>query len=210
MRRIEFTITLMLFVVLQLGVAVGARADARATEPVTHTEQDTSANVDSAAAPDDSTHIDVSSLLTGHWRAAETEDEKEQRLQAIDEVTEDMGRFKRGKARGRLKERTSPSPGLMIEIEDLNLTIGSGDHEFELELGGAPIEISGSDGKSQVSAYIEGGLLTVVARTDKGQRATTYRTSDAGLLLEVTMTGDKLDTPLKYVTTYTRVDEADQ
>jgi hypothetical protein len=210
MKRIEFTITLMLFVVLQLGVTIGTLANAGSNEQVAEMEQDTSAIADTAKAPHDSTLIDISALWTGHWRAAETEDEKKQRLQAIDEVTEDMGRFKRGKARGRLKKRTTPSPVLMIEIKDSILTIGSEDHKLKFELGGSPIEISGDDGKSQVSAHIEGELLIVVAKTDKGERTTTYRASDAGLSLEVTITGDKLDSPLKYVTTYTRVDEADQ
>jgi len=206
MKRIESLIILMLFVVLQLGITIGTHADAGSTEQVTEAERDTSVIVDTAAAPDDSTHIDVSSLLTGHWRAAETEDEKKQRLQAIEEVTAEMGRFKRGKARGRLKDRTSPAPILMVEIKDSILTIGSEDHKLELQLGGAPIEISGDDGKSQVSAHIEGELLIVVAKTDKGERRTTYRTSDTSLSLEVTMIGDKLDSPLKYVTTYTRVE----
>jgi hypothetical protein len=207
MKRIEFSITLMLFVVLQLGMTIGTRANAGATAQNTEMEQDTSANADTAAAsPQDSTHIIVSSLLTGHWRAAETEDEKKQRLQAIDEVTEDMGRFKRGKARSRLEERTSPSPNLKIDIKDSNLTIASEDHKLEVELGGAPIEISGSDGKSQVSAQIEGELLTIVAIGDQGERRTTYRADETGLAMEVIITSDNLDRPLKYVTTYTRVE----
>jgi hypothetical protein len=207
MKRIEFSVTLMLFVVLQLGVTIGTRANAGSTEQITDMERDTSATADTAAvAPQDSTHIEVSSLLTGHWRAAETADEKKQRLQAIDEVTESLGRFKRGKARGRLKERTSPPPSIAIEVKGSQVAITTGDHQLELELGGSPIEVSGDKETSQVSAKLEEGRLIVTAQGDKGGRTNTYRAEGTGLAMEVTITGEKLDGPLKYATTYARME----
>jgi hypothetical protein len=145
---------------------------------------------------------EASSPVAGHWRAAETEDQKKQRLQAIDDATEGMGRFRRGKARGRLAERTSPPPSLIIEIEGSRVAMGSGDRRLELELGGPPIEVSGNDGKAQLSARMEGERLIVEARGGNGGRTTTYRVDGGRLAMEVTMMGDRLAGPLEYVATY--------
>jgi hypothetical protein len=149
---------------------------------------------------------EASSPLVGHWRAAETEDEKEQRLQAIDEATDDLGRLRRGKARGRLSERTSPPPTLTIEIEGSDLAITSRDRRIELELGGPPIEVAGSEGKVQASAKMEGERLIVVVQGSNGGRTTTYRADGTRLSVEVTMTGAQLAGPVKYVTTYVRTE----
>jgi hypothetical protein len=145
---------------------------------------------------------EASSPVAGRWRAAETEDQKKQRLQAIDDATEGMGRFRRGKARGRLAERTSPPPSLIIEIEGSRVAMGSGDRRLELELGGPPIEVSGDSGKAQLSAKMEGERLIVEARSGNGGRTTTYRAAEGLLSMEVAMKGERLAGPLEYVTTY--------
>ena len=155
---------------------------------------------------DDARAAEASSPLAGQWRAAETAEGKQQRLQAIDEATESMGRFRRGKARGRLAEHTSPPETLTIEVEGSKVRIGSGDRGLELELGGPPIEVEGRQGKARLSARMEGERLIVEARSDGGGRTTTYRADEDRLVMEVTMTGDKLAGPLKYVTTYLRVE----
>jgi hypothetical protein len=149
---------------------------------------------------------EASSPLAGHWRAAETEDEKAQRLQAIDEATESMGRFRRGRARGRLAERTSPPPSLTIELEGSKVTMGSRDRRLELELGAPPIEVSGEAGKAQLSARMEGARLVVEAQSDNGTRTTTYRADEGRLSMEVSMKGERLARPLDYATTYVRVE----
>ena len=149
---------------------------------------------------------EASSPLAGHWRMAETEDEKKQRLQAIDEATERMGRFRRGKARSRLSERTAPRDFILIEVEGSKVTIGSEDRQLELELGGPPIEVSGNDGKAQLSARMEGERLIVEARSGNGGRTTEYRAAEGLLSMEVAMKGERLAGPLEYVTTYVPAD----
>jgi pimeloyl-ACP methyl ester carboxylesterase len=147
-----------------------------------------------------------SSPLAGHWLSAETADEKKQRQQAIDEATDGLGRFMRGRARDRLFERTTPPKNLVIEIEGSKVTIVSGDGRLELEAGGAPIEVSGSDGKAQISAKIKGPQLIVAAITSKAERTIIYNTKEQNLLVEVTMKVAELSKPLKYVSTYSRVE----
>jgi hypothetical protein len=149
---------------------------------------------------------EASSPLAGHWRMAETEDEKKQRLQAIDEATERMGRFRRGKARSRLSERTAPRDFILIEVEGSKVTIGSENRQLELELGGPPIEVSGSEGKAQVSAKMEGERLIVEARSEKADRTTAYSANGDRLTIEVIMTNVQLAGPLKYVSTYARLE----
>jgi hypothetical protein len=147
-----------------------------------------------------------SSPLAGSWLLAETADEKKARLQAIDEVTERFGRFMRGRARDRLSERTAPPRNLVIEIEDSKVTIVSGDRRLELVDGGTPIEISGSEGEARISAKMKGPQLIVVVTSSKAERSTVYSTKERNLLVEVTMTAAELAKPLKYVSTYSRVE----
>jgi hypothetical protein len=186
--------------------ATSISAEARTQERVSGTEEATVAADTTASSPNDSTCIETSSPLAGRWRVAETADEKDRRLQAIDEVTEDLGRFKRGKARSRLAERTSPPPTVMIAFMNSSVTITSGDRRLELELGGDPIEVSGDEGTMQMSAKMEGERLIVMARGDKAERTTSYRTDGTGLSMEVTLTNDNLAGPLKYITTYTCIE----
>jgi hypothetical protein len=144
----------------------------------------------------DAAHGAEASLsLAGRWRAAETADEKKQRLQAINEATRHLGVFRRGKARRRLAERTSPPQSLIIELEGSKVAIASGDRRLELELGRPPIEVSGKQGKAQVSAKMEGPRMIVKARSGDGERTTAYRAKGDRLSVEVTMTGANLAGP---------------
>jgi hypothetical protein len=144
------------------------------------------------------------SPLAGHWCVAETADEKNERLRMIDEATGHMGAFRRGMARSRLSERTSPPRSLIIEIEGLKVRVASENGRLEFELGGSPVEVSGSEGKVKVSAKMQGALLIIMAHSIKGERTTAYRASGDRLTMEVTMTGTNLAESLKYVSTYVR------
>ncbi|MCF8131329.1 MAG: hypothetical protein K9N10_22700 [Deltaproteobacteria bacterium] len=144
------------------------------------------------------------SLLSGHWQAAETVDEKEKRLRTIDELTGKMSGFQKGMARSRLEERTSPPQNLIIEIDGEDVTIDTGNGRVTLELGGSIVNISGSQGEAQVRAMRQGPELIVMTRSAKGKRRTTYRINENLLTMEVTMTGTRLPGSLKYVVSYFR------
>ena len=137
MTTLKGTLVGTLGICIVCGGAFGALADATAT-----TEIPTEAG------------IALQESLSGHWRAAETKVQEEQRHDAIDHVTEDMGRFKRGKARGRLKEQTSPPAELVIRMTDSTVTLNAGDQHIEFELGGDPIEIEGRNGSSSTTAKV--------------------------------------------------------
>jgi hypothetical protein len=176
--------------------AVIAGTQALAADPETTT----------ASTVEDSTQGETISPLAGHWRAAETDDEKEQRLGAIERVTEDMGRFKRGKARGRLADRTSPPPRLTIDFEGSQVTIITGGQELVLELGAAPVEISDRDESTRVSAEMVGERLVVVADSEDGARTSTYSAEGDHLSKEVVLNSNRLADELTFTTTYKRVD----
>jgi hypothetical protein len=149
-----------------------------------------------------------SSPLAGQWRSQETNEEKERRLRAIDEATEHIGRLQRGMARARLAEHTSPPDSLTIEIGGSKVRISSGSPGVELQLGSAPIEVSGSQGKGRLNAMMEGARLIVVARSGDGERRATHFANGDHMTVEVAITGDKLPGSLQYVSTYVR--EADR
>jgi hypothetical protein len=170
-------------------------------------EEVVSATTDtSVASATDSTRSEAFSSLSGHWFAAETPDEQTPRLKAIDEVTDNLGFFQRGKARSRLAESTSPPESLMIELTDSTATIAFEDRRLELELGGPPVEVSGTEEKTRVSAKLEGERLIVLFQGDKRERTTTYKADGTGLSIEVTITDDRLAGPLTYVTTFARME----
>jgi hypothetical protein len=147
-----------------------------------------------------------SDSVAGSWRLDTSGGHERQRLEAIDDATEHLRSMQRGRARGRLAERTSPPEHLTIELEGSNATMTSGGHELELELGGSPIEVSGDQGMALLSATIEGDELIVTADGGKGKRTTRYRANGDHLSVEVTMTAAMLAAPLTYVTTYTRAE----
>jgi hypothetical protein len=187
--------------------AIGVRADTDVPTEDTVADEVVSATNDmSVASATDSTRSEAISLLSGNWSAAETAKEKKQRLEAIDEVTDDLGRLKRGKARSLLAENTSPPESLMIELTDSTATIAFEDRRLELELGGSPIEVTGTEEKTRVSAKMEGGKLIVLFQGDKGNRTTTYQADGTGLSMEVTITDDNLAGPLRYVATFARIE----
>jgi hypothetical protein len=196
----------MIYIVMLLvSAAFGVRAVGSEAAQDKGINKDSVVGADTIAlSPSDPKRNDTFMLLEGDWHAAETADEKKQRLQAIDEVTKGLGRVRQSRARSRIAERTSPLPNLIIEFEKSQVAITSGDRRLELKLGSSPIEVSGGQGKAQVSAKIEGEQLIVFANGDKGERTTIYRADGSGLSMEVTMSADYLAGPLKYKTTYVR------
>jgi hypothetical protein len=150
--------------------------------------------------------IESSDSVAGSWHLDTSGDHERQRLEAIDDATEHLRSMQRGRARGRLAERTAPPEHLTIELEGSKVTMTSGGRELELELGGSPIEISGDQGKAMLSATMEGDELIVTADGGKGERTTGYRADGDRLSVEVTMTAAMLAAPLRYVTTYTRAE----
>ena len=143
--------------------------------------------------------------LNGTWTYAGGPVEERARLAAIDKVTASMRGFMKGKARGKLKERTAPPKTVRIQIEASNLTLrGQGGKTLSLEMGAAPIEIEGPNGRAKVSAKAIPDGFVVVDQSDKGDRTTTYRLAQEALLVSVRMTGDRLDGPLDYRMSFRR------
>lgn len=145
------------------------------------------------------------SYLAGQWRVAETNEEKAQRLRAIDAATEHLGRFQRGMARERLAERTAPPGNLSIEFAGPRVTISSDGTGVELELGSPPVEVSGDQGNGRLNATLDDEQLVVVAQSGDGVRTATYFASVNQLTLEVAMSVEKLHESLNYASTYVRV-----
>ena len=150
--------------------------------------------------------IESSDSVAGSWHLDTSGDHERQRLDAIDDATEHLRSIKRGKARGRLAERTTPPEQLAIELEGPKVTMTSGGRDLELELGGPPVEVSGDQGKAMLGATMEGDELIVTADGGNGIRTTRYRANGDHLSVEVTMTAAMLAGPLTYETTYTRAE----
>ncbi|MEO0650341.1 MAG: hypothetical protein AAFZ65_06655 [Planctomycetota bacterium] len=144
--------------------------------------------------------------LTGNWRASESTDEQARRLSAIDAATESLGRFQQGMARSRLADNTSPADAISIDLAESRVLLDLDRRRFELPLGGPPVELTEEEQTIRLQAELEGEALRVEARTDSSVRTTTYRPNGDQLLVEVSLTSDKLTVPLEYAVTYRRAE----
>lgn len=142
---------------------------------------------------------------SGSWSYAGDRGERKSRHQAIETATENLNGFIRGRARGRLKERTTPPPTLNLQVGGGRLELYQGEHKISLRLGGEPVRVD-RDGKSgMLSARRDGDRLIVESKGDNGNRTTTYAlSSDKQLKVSVRITGKRLDQPIVYTSTYAR------
>lgn len=143
--------------------------------------------------------------LSGTWTYAGGEAEEKARFAAIDKATDGLNGFIKGKARGKLKERTAPPKAMTIQIEGSQLTLsGAGNKSLSLEMGAAPIEIKGDKGKAKVSAKAIPDGFVLVNQGEKGGMTTTYKLAGEALVANVKMTGERLKSPLDYRLSFKR------
>jgi len=148
----------------------------------------------------------VNPKLAGEWQYAGDKKEQAQRLAAIEKVTENIGTFVRGRARSKLREQTTPSPRLTIKVNEDRIALYRENKNTELKLGGKPKKVQGPQGKVLLNAVTRGNGFAIVSKTEKGARTSVYSVSEDGtrLTVAVSMSGERLKTPLAYSTTYQR------
>lgn len=144
--------------------------------------------------------------LSGTWRHRGGETEREQRHQAIDEATEDMGFMIRGPARDRLRSVTTPKAQLTLQENGDSVTLGTGERRITLPTDGTATTVSGENGEATMRASWRDGRLVVSASREGGSRTTVYHLSEDGqrLTVLVRMTSDRLGEPLRYRAHYRR------
>lgn len=77
---------------------------------------------------------------------------------------------------------------------------------MSLTVGGPAIQMEGERGTARVRATRRNGHLVVTARGESGSMTTSYRLSEDGLrlVLSVQLSAERLSTPLRYRVTYRR------
>ncbi|MEM6796061.1 MAG: hypothetical protein AAF725_18945, partial [Acidobacteriota bacterium] len=124
---------------------------------------------------------------------------------AIEAAIRRLPSIAHSRARARLTQRTAPPPTLEIGIEGARFTLSAdGGQRVELELGGAPVKISGRQGSVKMSARMEQETLKVEAQGKRGGRTTTYESDGERLRVETTLRGDRLPQPVTFAATYAR------
>ena len=149
---------------------------------------------------------ELAAPVAGSWTIAVTADEERQRRESINQATKKLRSMQRTMARQMLEKRTTPPEAIRIQVDAPIVIIGSGDRALELELGGAPITVSGDDGTAKVRAKIDGDVLIVAVDGTRGGRLTSYRADGDRLSVVVSMSGSRLDGVVRYATTYTRAE----
>lgn len=112
-------------------------------------------------------------------------------------------------ARGRLEDRNRPYAWTRIVPRDGGVGLETDVWSLEIPWDGGVEDWERAKGDLvDVGAAVEGRLLRVVFQGEEGRRTDVYRLADGGetLIVDVTITGERLREPLAYQLVYRRED----
>ena len=145
-------------------------------------------------------------VLTGVWKHSQDANEQAQRYAAIDEATKSMNRMMRGRAREMLRAKTVPQPLLSLSDSGDRITFSGKNRRVTFKTDGSKTRVQNERDTATVRAKREKGKLTVTSQAQNGVQTTVYSLSEdrKRLVLDVSVTGGRLPTPIKFRTTYHR------
>jgi hypothetical protein len=144
--------------------------------------------------------------LTGVWTHTRDAKEQAQRYEAIDRATVNMSGMMRERAREMLRAKTTPLSNISLTDEGDRVTISRQAHRVTFTTDGSPTRVKGERGAATIRAKRQNDQLVVTSQARDGVQATIYRISEdqTHLILDISITGKMLKTPVRYRTTYHR------
>ena len=142
----------------------------------------------------------------GDWTHSRSNTEQAQRYKAIDEVTQGISGFVRGRARQLLKEKTTPHPSIGLTDDGDRVTISGNNRRVTFTTDGSPNLVPSERTTATLRAKRQDGKLVVTIKAKNGTQTTVYSLSEDGkhLVLDTTISGGKLSTPIRFRATYNR------
>jgi len=145
--------------------------------------------------------------LTGVWECSRDANEQAQRYRAIDQVTNNMNRLIRGRAREMLRAKTAPQSTIQITDAGDRVTFSGKKHRVTFKTDGTPTRVVSERGTATARAQREKEKLILTGRgKDGGVQTTIHSLSEDGtrLVLDVSITAKMFTIPIRYKSTYHR------
>lgn len=144
--------------------------------------------------------------LSGEWIHRRDANEQTQRYRSIDLVTEDIPQLFRERARRMLGEKTKPLAKINLSDNGERITFIRKDHRITVTTDSSPTRFKNEHGAATIRAERQDGKLVVTRQAQDSTQRTVYRLSENGALLhlDVSISGGKLNKPIRYQSTYHR------
>jgi hypothetical protein len=126
--------------------------------------------------------------------------------EVAEQATSDVGRFKRGRMRGRLEEVLTPSATLEIRRDgDAYVIISDDGRSLRVVPGGPEVEQETPEGeKARVAATLDEESLVIRIDTERGARVQTLTPTDVGLRVVYAYEVEQLSEPVRLELVYRR------
>jgi hypothetical protein len=144
--------------------------------------------------------------FTGVWTYSRDADEKTMRYEAIDQATNDVNKLIRARMRQGLQDKTEPAAEIRLNDRGDRVTVTGRNRDVTFTTDWAPNRVQTEHGIATIRAKRKDGKLIVTSEAPNGTQTTEYRLSEDGtqLVLEVSISSDKLPKPVRFRTTYRR------
>ena len=160
-------------------------------------------------AADDSELDAAKKKFSGEYTAtASADDERERIDEVIEEVVDDMSRFKRRFARSALEDSTTPCPEFNIrfgsDVMEIHCTSGEPARSY---IDGPTVRWTDSDGDEiPLDQDLEADRMIQRFKGEDGERVNEFTLRDGGdtLVKSVTITSDQLPRDVTYTRTFQR------
>ena len=144
--------------------------------------------------------------FTGAWTYSRDAHEKSMRCESIDQATNDISRLIRARMRQGLQDKTEPVAEIILNDRVDRVTVTGRNRDVTFTTDGSPNRVQTEHGIATIRAKRKDGKLVVTSEAPNGTQTTEYRLSEDGteLVLEVSISSDKLPKPVRFRTTYRR------
>lgn len=144
--------------------------------------------------------------LSGVWIHSRDAKEQTQRYRSIDLVTEDIPQLFRGRANRMLREKTKPSAKINLTDTGERITFIRKDHRITVTTDNSPTRFKNEQGVATIRATRQDGKLVITRQAQDSKQETIYRLRENGALLhlDVSISGGRLNKPIRYQVTYHR------
>lgn len=145
--------------------------------------------------------------LTGVWTHSRDAKEQAGRYGAIEQVTNNMNRLMRGRAREMLRAKTTPHSTIQITDEGDRVTFSGEKHRVTFKTDGKSTRVVSERGTATARAQRKNEKLILTSQgKDGGVQTTVYSLSEDGkrLILDIAINAKMLESPIRYRATYHR------
>ncbi len=144
--------------------------------------------------------------FTGNWQLVENATQSSQRSTSIENAIADFGRFKQGRARKMLTQKTAPPAKLTIVDSGAEVKIARNSQEITVPTNGQAISINSPEGRATIRAGRRDGKLVVQTKSANAINTTTFELSSDGKTMtqQVQLQASALSKTIQFTSRFVR------